>query len=405
MDISIYGLSSISSLLSLLLINGKVNHTFYIDCCDIDPFNLSPLPNPLTNFPSQVLEKQFFDSAIIKKIKKIKKFNFSYYDSKYNKYSEIEGTYIEPIYAIDTRLRLHSFLNRIKESEYVDLRYYNDIPLSEEVSSLNILARGNIIDDYFPINEKFPVDNFQRKRIAFFFNLKAKDCTALNKFIAARIYFINNTGEITIYPFLHKTGVMAINLTVTIDKNKDWDIFDNALTPLQAYLKLCQLIEGKMSELHDFLISCELLDENFRLIEINSVFRQPIINVSSKMFIGVGDMIMRSDPVIGQGYNAGAQVISKIVDVIQKGRDKEFVVNSYIDIVNRICYYLYNVNNVLIQGNGSNHHLNDFYYRAQDSRRLQRILISTFNDISQYFPWLIDENSLLQILNEDGYDI
>src|SRR5690606_25912086 len=94
----------------------------------------------------------------------------------------------------------------------------------------------------------------------------------------------------------------------------EWDAARKYKNNKAVLFYLLTQISKTNKELADNLSNCELLDEtSFSKTQISPYFKQPVKRQNDKLFLGVGEAIYKIDPITGQGYNSGADIVNQLV--------------------------------------------------------------------------------------------
>ena len=403
-EISILGFSSVASIVSLLLAEEEIEHSYYITALDSQFLSLQPLSNPIVNGPTRKMEEKFISNNYLTAVPSIKNYVSISYDESFNPYRNTSGKYTSETYAIDSRVRLQCFYDRLKKSPFVNLieNSAKQDSLMKSESLINIVGGGECFSKIFESIDSLPTQNFEKERDLFFFNLICNRAIYEKYSDKVTILYIGNTAEILIYPFLHPTQKQTLNLTVNIIKNGQWDSFENSMDCSSAFSKIIELFKVNLTELASDLKNCNLADDNFRVLTTKPYYNSPVQVLNRKLFLGVGDSISKSDPLIGQGYNSGVDNGVKLVDELKKYTHHKNIAllnKSYSEYASKIMRYLYHINKTITQSS-DNVYLSELYDLAEKNTQLQDYLFSTYDDISLYFPWLIDQKETRKLIKK-----
>ena len=397
-EISIIGFGTVSSITSLILADKLIQNDFYIKKNKSLLLELKPLSNPIVNGPTRNIEAKFISNEYLNAIPYIRNYQSISYDENFKKYRVISGEYETETYSIDNRIRLHCFLQEIKKSPLINLVEFDDFNdvVSNLNSNVNILGNGSYKSIFRDI-EKFALQKQIKERELFFFNLVCEKST-YNKYSGkVNIHYISDIGEILIYPFLHHTNKQTLNLTINVIKGSKWDVFSKFNSSLLAFNLLKEILLEYIPELAKDIMECCLAEEYFKLFKTEPYYKEAKAFYKNKLFFGIGESISKSDPLIGQGYNSGVDLSLKIIDLIQMGSDSNIIDKKYSEYSQKILEYLYHINIASTQVS-ENKYLNCIYDIAVNNKNLRDLLFSTFNNISNYFPWLINEEETKKMI-------
>lgn len=401
-DISIMGLSTVGSITSLLLSEKHIKHVYHLNGLETSFLDLPPLSNPIVNGPTRRIEQPFIADHYLKHVPSIKNYSSISYDSAFQPYRKTSGQYKSETYSIDNRIRLNCFLDNLNNSPYIEVRRSTDIQeeIASSQSKINIIGGGEQLSSNFDDIEEFSNHLPERKRDLFFFNLKCNQNIYDQYSNEVRILYIADTAEILIYPFLHPNHRFTLNVTVNIIKGGQWDCFQNETNGDQAFEKFIKCIEDNFNELSSDFSNCDLADDFFRVIKTTPYFKVPVKRLGRNTLLGVGEAISKSDPLVGQGYNSGVKICQILVDEIEKYTQHgeiQHLCKAYDDSATTVLSHLYHLNKTSTQGT-KNAALQKVYDLAAVDKPLRDYLFSTFDDISLYFPWLIDEEETEKML-------
>lgn len=388
-DISILGYSSVSAMTSLLLSERNIEHTFRIKKFDSSFDKFPPISNPLVNLNTQILEKNYI-LPVLKSIQWIKGYDFRWYDHNFNMTMHLKGKYKFPLYAIDNRIRYKYLFNGISDEKNINLiEFDSDEKLVENLSSkVNIVGGETYLTPMFTENIMFPKNSFSIKRELFYVNLISSPNT-LSKVNLSTSLFIDGFGYIFIYPSLHLNGKNGLTVVVNLIKN---NVNVESNTILQKWNKTLDFIKEHDLFIYDELKKCEIIKENYRTIDLQPCFNNPIYFKNDTYFMGVGDVVAKSDPITGQGLNSGLNIANKLVELIYNDK-KNFnsILEEYEVYSNQMLDYLYHINLAFTQ----NKYLSSVvptFMNAMKNKKLRDFIIGeTYEDISLYFPWLNNE--------------
>lgn len=394
-EISIIGFSSIASATSLLLAQKKIEHTYHIKKIGMPFLSAKPLSNPLVNGPTVLTERIFISNNYADSLPLIIQYESVSLNNSFKQYRVTKGNYASKTYAIDNRIRLHCFAEKIKQSNYINLVEHESIDniITLTSSKLNIVGGGEALSSMFNQIEELPTNNFLKRRKVCFLNLTCDNKTYKKYANKVKIFYIDNVCEILIYPFLHPNKHQTLNITLNIIDGGTWDCFDNNITAKGAFNKLISILSDNLNELASDFKDCELADDCFSIHKTTPYYKYPTITNNQMLFMGVGESITKSDPLIGQGYNSGLDMGVKLVEFINKHTkdlDYELIKTSYTAYASRMMTYLYHINRTSTQ-TSENRYLHELYNMAAVNKDLCDYLFSTYDDISRYFPWLINE--------------
>ncbi len=399
-EISIIGFGTVSSIMSLVLADNKIGHSYYIKKSTRAILDLPPLSNPIVNGPTRYIEEKFLTKEYVSAIPYIQNYKSISLDENFNEYRVIFGEYKTETYAIDNRIRLHCFLEQLKKNGLINLIEFEEFEnvMGGLNSSVNIIGNGGYKSIFADI-QKLTVPKLIKNRELFYFNLVCDKFTYKKFWGKVQIYYIANIGEILIYPFLHPSGEQALNLTINVIKGSKWDVFSNVSKGRIAFNLLIEILKTSIPELAAELVDCSILEDHFELFKTEPYYKKSITYYHNKLFFGIGEAISKSDPLIGQGYNSGLNMGLKMIDLIKMERALNIVEDEYLAYTSKMLEYLYHINNSLTQLS-ENKYLNNVYDAAVNNKNLRDLLFSTFNDITLYFPWLIDEDETKKMLEK-----
>lgn len=389
-DISILGYSSVSAITSLLLRERNIEHTFRIKKFDSSFDKFPPISNPLVNRNTQILEKNYI-LPVLKSIQWIKGYDFRWYDHNFNMTMHLKGKYKFPLYAIDNRIRYKYLFNGISDEKNINLiEFDSDEKLVENLSSkVNIVGGETYLTPMFTENIMFPKNSFSIKRELFYVNLIASQ-SSLSKIKFSTSLFIAEFGYIFIYPTLHLNGKNGLTVVVNLINN---NIVVEPNSVSQKWSEALDVIKGHDIFLYNELKKCEVIKENYRSVDLQPCFNNPVYLKNGTYFMGVGDVIAKNDPITGQGLNSGLNIANKLVELIYDDK-KNFnsILEEYEVYSNQMLDYLYHINLAFTQ----NKYLSSVvptFMNAMENKRLRNFIIGeTYEDISLYFPWLNNEN-------------
>lgn len=398
-EISIFGYSSVAALTSLLLAEQGIQHTFHVRKNNVSFFDFPPISNPLVNNKTQQLEKKYIPLHYLDKIQYIKEYDFVWYDDNHNQTLQMKGDYQYPIYAIDNRIRFQCFWDHIIEHPLINVISFES---HEEIlqsihAPINIIGGGDKFSSLFPDTEKYPRTDFPKKSDLLLFNLQIEE-QLLQKYSNVKMLFLNNIGYAVVYPFLHSTGKNSLNLVVSFTKGGRADFFDKSMPITKAFSETLSLLSQFDNDLTKDLSGSTLLDTAHYLFKIEPYFKIPVIQKNQSTLFGIGDTIAKNDPVTGQGYNSGVDIATEFVKQIENYNcrlDKITLVNAYKEYTNEKLNILYHLNLAFTQNKYNSHIV---YQEAANNLSLRNYIISAFEDISVYLPWLIDENAAQNLI-------
>lgn len=403
-EISILGFSSVASIVSLHLAESGTKHSYYIKTFNSQFLSLHPLSNPIVNGPTRKIEKQFIDNQYLSAVPSIENYVAISYTDSFKAYRNTSGKYKSETYAIDSRIRLQCFYEKLEKSTSVNLIEYptHQDPIVNPKSSVNIVGGGEQFSKHFDNTYDLPTQMFEKKRDLFFFNLICNKSIYAKYSNKVSIFYIGNIAEILIYPFLHPTEKQTLNVTVNIIKNNQWDYFEKSMNSKTAFTTIIGLLNDNLSELATDLKNCTLADDYFNILRTTPYYKDPIKISNDNLFLGVGESITKSDPIVGQGYNSGVDMGVRLVSDLLKynhHKSSDLLKESYSNYASKIMRYMYQINKTITQGS-NNAYLPKIYDLAVNNKQLREFLFSTYDDISLYFPWLIDEEETKQLISK-----
>lgn len=388
-DISIIGFSSISAVTSLLLNERNIQHHFRIKKIHEKFEDFPPISNPLVNRNTQLLEKSYM-SPILKSVQLIKGYDFRWYDNKLNKTMHLNGKYKFPLYAIDNRIRYKYLFNEIENKKNINLiEFDSDEKLIENLSSkANIIGGRTSLNPMFTENTMFPKKSFTIKRELFYVNLTAPQST-LSKMSSSTSFFIEDLGYFFIYPSLHLNGKNGLTVVVNLIKDNQ-QVESNSV--LQKWDDTLDIIKEHDVFVYNELRKCEVIEEEYRTMDLQPHFKNPIYLQNETYFIGIGDVIAKNDPITGQGLNSGLNIVKKLVDLISDdGKNLHVVLEDYEKYSKQTTEYLYHINLAFTQNKYLSSVVPTFMNATKNKKLRDFIIGETYEDISQYFPWLNNE--------------
>lgn len=388
-DISIIGFSSISALTSLLLHERNIQHDFRIKKIHEKFEDFPPISNPLVNRNTQLLEKSYM-SPILKSIQLIKGYDFRWYDNKFSKTMHLKGKYKFPLYAIDNRIRYKYLFNEIANKKNINLiEFDSDKKLVENLSSkANIIGGRTNLNPIFTENTTFPKKSFSVKRELFYVNLIAPQST-LSKMSLSTSLFIEQLGYFIIHPSLHLNGKNGLTVVVNLIKD-NIEVESNSV--LQKWNETLDVIKVHDVFIYNELKKCEVIEESYRTVDLQPHFNNPIYLQNGTYFIGVGDVIAKNDPITGQGLNSALNIVKKLVDLISDdGKNLNVILEEYDQYSKQKIECLYHINLAFTQNKYLSSIVPTFMNATKNKKLRDFIIGETYEDISQYFPWLNNE--------------
>jgi hypothetical protein len=356
------------------------------------------------NGPTSRIEKKILPERYLKAVPVIKNYLAISCDEASKIYRTTKGAYKSSTYAIDNRIRLACFTDVLRKSRFVELKESaaEDELLHPSGSKVNIVGGGERFATHFADIKDLPTLHFEKKRDLFFFNLKC-DKSVYERFSTElRTYFIANTAEILVYPFLHPNCDNTINITVNIIKGSPWDQFENDNDSEQAFTKFKELLSNDLGELASDIDHSTLADDQFKILNTSYYYKQPVKSMGNKLYLGIGETITKNDPLLGHGYNSGVDVgvnlVKEIINYCNHNKT-ELLKEAHLKYASQMINYLYHINRTSTQGSG-NQALSQVYDLAVRNKPLKDYLFSTFDDLSLYFPWLIDEEETKRFINK-----
>lgn len=403
LGISVIGFSAVSSLTSLLLADKGIEHPFHIQKRTTSFLENSPISNPIVNGPTGNLEKKYLAHHFNGQIPEIVNYKSISLTHQYKPYRITKGQYQTKTYAIDNRLRLQCFFDQLQHNPQIDLIPHHtlDNPISYAGVGVTIVGGGELFSPMFADMVDLPTEGFKTLREVFFLNLNGSPMVYAKYANQVTIYYVDGIGEILIYPFLHINNKHTINVTVNIIKGASWDVFSEVKTGQEAYFILVQLLKDCIEELALDIEGCDLVDDFFRIHQTKPYYKSAITLTDNKIFVGVGEAITKSDPLLGQGYNHGVDMAWELVKELSGcvHTNKAFVPqHSYVAYCTKMLQYMYHINRTITQGT-DNRYLQKVYNRAAENTALCDFLFATYDDISLYFPWLINEEETQKLID------
>ncbi len=399
--ITIWGKSTVSLITSLMLADKGIEHTFFTKN-KFERFSFGKsLSNPIINSITRNTEEKYIPQNIIKQAPKLTNYESFSFNENLSVYRSTRGYYTSEVYAIDNRLRLDYFLNEINNKSTINLVSEDDLEtqLTKSESNINIIGAGKSLSHVFKNLNALPTDCYKKERVVFFFNLKI-DSLNYSKFEKkVSVYYIHNFAEILVYPFLHAIEAYTLNITINVLKGGQWDHFSNKLTSEQALELLKDMLPKSMDNFLSLIKHGEFVDVDFKISNSNSYFKKPTHFIGNNLYLGVGETISKSDPIVGQGYNSGLLMAKSLVEnILLYNNNLHILAHSYENLSIKTMTEIYEINTMMTQGS-KNGHLNTVFDLAAQNKPLCNFLLSTFEDTSLYFPWLTDESETLKLIS------
>lgn len=396
--IALMGAGTVVSLLSLMLSEKGVAHTYHIPDPGFDAMALPPLSNQLVNRNTRETESRFLSAEVRKALLPLKKYASLSYLDDFTRYHSIEGEYEVPTYALDNRLRMRDFFDQIRASRYAEpvKLEAGEIPLP---APLTVFGGGERFSQAFSDMPGLSTAGHHKKRDLFFLNLEAPPAV-LHKYTGVYIHFLSGIGEILLYPFLHAWGHIGLNLTVNIIKDGPWDSFTGLSDTREALEALVALLIPGIPGLARDLETCRPTEDRFSILANRAYFKKPVRHMpDGKILLGVGEAVIKSDPITGLGYNVGVDMVSMLAGAIAARTDGAALADAYGNHAERLETYLYHIHTSQTQGS-ANAYLPEIYRIASGNEALKRFLFSAYDDISLYFPWLLDETAAQDLIKK-----
>lgn len=392
-SISINGFSTSSGLLSLLLADKGVRHKFNVLEEHNSFLDLPPISNPIVNFKAQQIERNFIQSKYLEDVIEINSYNYAWYDKQYNKILHLKGKYKYPLYAIDNRIRYKLFWDKINEKEHVEIVKYetNEELISSTNAQLNFIGGGSKFNYLFEDFKQLKLSkNDKNSKTLFYFNLDAPK-EILEKYATSTALYLDGNDYIIIYTSMHlfKKNV----LTIVVNSN----IFDNCCNILQKFENIKYFILEIDSLIAKDLKKCELIPENYFFGSFNSYFKEP---TSNSNLIGLGDTIIKVNPITGKGYNCSAQMMNKLALIILKAKSIDDILDNYNIYASEKISELYHLN-LAFTKNQYNTSVTPVLVEAMNNKNLRNFAIAeTYENTSLYFPWLINEKASQMLIQD-----
>jgi len=398
-DITIWGQSTVSLITSLMLADKGIEHNFIIKN-KIESFSRGrSLSNPIINRTTRNEEEKYLPKYIINQVPRLINYESISFNENFEVYRTTKGNYPFEVYSIDNRLRLDFFVNEVKNRTAINLLNVGDLEIQSTNSKVNIIGGGQSLSYLFNNLNELVTINFKKERIVFCLNLKIdlESYSKLEKKVT--IYYLFDSLEILVYPFLHISEANTINITINIIKGGIWDQFSSELSSEQALQLLKELLPKSMDSFLSVIKNGECVDLDFTLLNSKSYYKNPAYFTGNMLYLGVGETITKSDPIIGQGYNSGLLMVKSLVDKISLcDTDLNNLASTYENVCLKTMNELYEINAMMTQGS-RNKYLNEVFDLAAQSKPLCDFLLSTFEDTSLYFPWLTDESETVKLIS------
>lgn len=400
--ITIWGKSTVSLITSLLLADKGVEHTLVIHN-SVERFCAgASLSNPIINRATRNTEEKYIPQNIINRTPKLTNYESLSFNNNLALYRTTIGKYPSEIYSIDNRLRLDYFLDNISNKPLINLVSDNDLEnrLTKSESDINIIGAGKRLSHLFTPLESLTTSSYKNERAVFFFNLKVDSLNYAKFEKKVSVYYLNGFAEILVYPFLHTLETSTINITINIIKGGAWDLFSPKLTGQQAFTLFKDLLPKSMEILKSIIKNGELVDTDFNLLSSDSYYKNPTRFVGNNLYLGVGETISKTDPIVGQGYNSGLLMAKHLVDsILLHKTDLLQLAKKYDSVGVKTMTELYEINTMMTEGS-QNKHLNAVFDLAAQNKDLANFLLSTFDNTSLYFPWLTNQTETLKLISQ-----
>lgn len=394
-DITFYEFSSVAALTALLLSKKNIHSRFFLKN-QISRFdNFPPISNPLVNNKIQLLERDFLDKKSLEKVCYIKRYDYRWYNSNKILTRHLYGEYNFPIYAIDNRIRYKCF-------DFC-LRNNNNITIIDEAETedviknnhgINIIGGGAKNSSLFESSNFYTSDDFKITKKLFYFNLRC-DLSVLNQFSDGIALILDEFGYCFLYPSLHINGDNILTLVVCSH------VLDNDLVVDNIALdKIIAFIKEYDQDIATGLKECELIKEDYFSIDLKPFFKDMI---NSNKQIGIGNAILRTDPITAKGYNSGMDIALVLINEIEKysvHKDENLFYHSLSEQSNKILKQLFYLNAAFNQGKYYDS-IHIVFKAAENDKDLKKhIIADTFEDIDNYFPWIYSKEDGLNLISK-----
>ncbi len=393
--IYISGNSVLTSFISILLAERKITHNLQYH--QINTEQLHPNSNQLINSSTNNLEASYILSKYKINIKYIEYTKIFLFNNNIEQQAEISSKYKYPIYAIDNRIRIVSFDNRIKE--FINNGIIQVSNQNENEDDINILGGFENRNQFEPIINYTEFDSIRARKFVSI-NLKVNS-ELLDYFNGTTSFIIEGFGEIICYPFLHYSNEIGICMVINYSINTIYDV----KTEFKDNEDLLNYINGIIKN-KIYLLS--------RLIDIgipfeNSVFEGFIkpyymcpANIrDNRLYLGVGSAVMNTDPIVGQGYNLGIKLCKFISDkIINDPLNKITLKDSINKKKKKKIDKLRRITDIFTGSNKENRALTSFFSEMIKNDNLASFWFEGIEDIDHYFPWIENDHEVKNILKK-----
>lgn len=388
------GDSVLSSFIAIYLAEKKIKHNLHYN--QLDPEQLKPTSNQLINNYSNILETPYLLSEYKRKIKFIQNTKIFLYSKNINEQAVISSRYKYPIYAIDNRIRIISFDNKIKDFIRKDV-----IKLTNQKSEDGIIILGGYKNkvQFESIHHN---TGFEPTKVRKFVSINLQvNSSLLEDFNGTTSFLIEEFGEIICYPFLHYSNEVGISMVVNFNINTTIDLkteFKNSFDTLN-YIK--QVIQNKIYLLNKLIDNATPFDKNVFEGFVKPYFMSPANIKNDKLYLGVGSAVMNTDPIVGQGFNFGIKLSKIIADTIINEVSNKFAIR---DTINKYSIEKLNklrrITDIFTGGNKENPAFGAFITEMITNKSLSSFWFEGIEDIDHYFPWIEDELETKRILEK-----
>jgi hypothetical protein len=394
-NIYVTGQSVLASFVSIKLAQKNIWHTFNHD--DIDLNALKPTSNQLINAESQELEMPFILDEYKGNIPTFTNAEVFFYGKDLSYRTKFSGNYKNPIYAIDNRIRIKSFDNKIKENALLKLMSLGNGSSMENCSTILVLGGSQYYNQFETID--LPVSNRKvANRCVVSLNLMV-DSILLTEFNGTFSFMLEGIGEVICYPFLHVSNKKGVCVVINYACDSIFNVLHECKTSSAILKELDKIFENKVALLSRLFKNAVIFEEYFLKGLVVSYFKCPAIEKNQQLVIGVGSAIMNTDPIVGQGYNLGLKLSSQVVDSIEmesvnNGKLKELI-NQY--SITKLTQ-MQKLTDIFTNGNHSNPSLGLLVNEMIRNTKLSSFWFEGIEDIAHYFPWIENEEETQKII-------
>lgn len=329
-----------------------------------------------------------------------------------------KGLTHRPFQAIDQRLKFSRWLKEFQWLGGNVLYQEADLLLLEELSKshdLVIIAGGkaNISDLFKRDTTKSAFDKPPRELGCFYVN----GVLPISNNPGLRANILPGIGEFFIMPGLTLSGSCNMLLFEGIP-GKEFDCWKPSFSKEQILEKIKSLLGTHIPWEAENCRSITLTDDNATLMgRYTPIVRHPFFNLpSGKPILGMADTVVLNDPIAGQGANNASKCAKIYLDSILQNSDNNFdeiwmqnTFNQYWEYAKWSTEWT----NILLKP--LEPHIVELLSAAKDSQLLANKLASSFDDLTELFPWIQNSDtthkiirffketpSVLQNTNNDG---